>query len=181
VAWSEVFSRTPYIVGAATLAIIIFVLAVLLPNFALLNEVVLGSSASPEAKINLTLSLLGGIKTNFSTLSAIYTILIAILVGVNAAMVVYLMRKQNGLAKEGIATGVGGIASGTLGVGWAACGSFLLATILASVGAASAIAILPLKGGEFGIISVALLGITLGVLGNKIAKPLVCKPKNNHE
>lgn len=182
-AWSEVFSRTSYIVGAATLALIVFVFAVLLPNFALLNEVVFGSSAPLQTKFNLTVSLLGGISTNFSTLSAIYTILIAVFVGVNAAMIVYLVRKRSGiLGQKGTALGVGGITSGALGVGCAACGSFLLSTILASFGAASALALLPLKGGEFGIASVALLGVTLGIVGNKIAEPLVCEPKeNNHE
>lgn len=182
VAWSEVFSRTPYIVGAATLALTAFVFAVLLPNLALLNDVVLGSSASLQTKINLTLSLLGGINTNFSTLSAIYTILIVVLVGVNAVMIVYLVRKRKGLGQKGMATGVGGVASGALGVGCAACGSFLLSTILASVGAAGALVLLPLKGGELGIISAILLGVTLVIVSNKIAEPLVCKPKeNDHE
>lgn len=181
VAWNEVFSRTPYIIGAASLAFAVFAFAVLLPNLSLLTEVVLGSSASLETKINLTLSLLGGIRTNFSVLSAIYTILIAVLVGVNAAMIVYLVRKRSGLGQKGMAAGAGGIVSGALGVGCAACGSFLLSAILASFGAASALAILPLKGGGFGIVSVALLGVTLGIVSNKIAEPLVCKPKNNHE
>jgi len=181
-AWSEVFSRSSYIVGAATLTLIVFAFAVLLPNLALLNEVVFGSSAPLGVKINLTLSLLGGIQTNFSALSATYTILIAILVGINVAMIVYLVRKRSELGKKGMATGVGGVASGALGVGCAACGSFLLSTILASFGAASALALLPLKGGEFGILSVALLGVTLGIVSTKIAEPLVCEPnENNHD
>lgn len=182
VAWNEVFSRTPYIVGAMILVLIVFAFAVLLPNLSLLSEVVFNSSASLGTKINLTLSLLGGIRTNFSDLSATYTILIAILVGVNIAMIVYLVRKRSGLGQSGIAAGAGGIVSGALGVGCAACGSFLLSTILASFGAAGTLALLPLKGGEFGIVSVALLGITLGIVSNKIAEPLVCEPKeNNHE
>jgi len=36
---------------------------------------------------------------------------------------------------------------------------------------------LPLKGGEFGIVGVGLLGLTLGIVSNKIAEPLVCEPK----
>lgn len=181
--WSEVFSRTSYIVGAVSLALVVFVFAVLLPNLALLNEVVFRSSAPLATKVNLTLSLLGGIQTNFSALSATYTILIAILVGVNIAMIVYLVRKRRGmLGQKGAALGAGGAISGALGVGCAACGSFLLSTILASFGAASALALLPLKGGEFGIASVALLCVTLGIVSNKIAEPLVCESnKNNHD
>jgi hypothetical protein len=159
------------------------VFAVLLPNLALLNEVVFRSSAPLATKVNLTLSLLGGIQTNFSVLSATYTILIAILVGVNVAMIVYLVRKRRGMiGQKGVALGAGGALSGALGVGCAACGSFLLSTILASMGAASALALLPLKGGEFGIASVALLGVTLGIVSNKISEPLVCEPnEKDHE
>lgn len=182
-AWSEVFSRSSYIAGAAMLALVVFVFAVLLPNLALLNEVVFSSSAPIATKVNLTLSLLGGIQTNFSVLSATYTILIAILVGVNVAMIVYLVRKRRGMiGQKGVALGAGGALSGALGVGCAACGSFLLSTILASMGAASALALLPLKGGEFGIASVALLGVTLGIVSNKISEPLVCEPnEKDHE
>lgn len=181
-AWSEVFSHSSYIAGAAMLALITFAFAVLLPNLALLNEVVFSSSAPIATKVNLTLSLLGGIQTNFSALSATYTILIAILVGVNVAMIVYLVRKRGMIGQKGAVLGVGGITSGALGVGCAACGSFLLSTILASMGAAGAIALLPLKGGELGILSVALLGVTLGIVSNKIAEPLVCEPnENDHE
>jgi len=176
-AWSEVFSRTSYIPVASVLALFVFVFAVLLPSLPLLNEVVFGSSAPLGTKLNLTISLLGGISTNFSTLSAIYTILIAVLVGVNVAMIVYLVRKRSGmLGQKGAVLGVSGIATGALGVGCAACGSFLLSTILASFGAAGALALLPLKGGEFGIVSVGLLGVTLGIVSNKIAEPLVCPP-----
>lgn len=175
-AWSEVFSRSSYIVGAVALALIVFAFVVLLPNLALLNEVVFNSSAPLGVKLKLILSLLGGISTNFSTLSAVYTILIAILVGINVVMVVYLVRKRKGLGQKEMATGVGGIVSGALGVGCATCGAFLLSTILASFRVASALALLPLKGGEFSILSVVLLGVTLGIVSNKIAEPLVCEP-----
>lgn len=179
-AWNEVFSKTSYIVGASTLALIVFIVAVLLPNISLLGEVIFGSSAALSTKANLVLSLLGGIRTNFSIVSAIYTIAIALLVGVNVAMITYLVRKRSDMAgQSGIAVGAGGIASGALGVGCAACGSFLLSTILASFGAAGALALLPLKGGEFGIISVLLLGATLGIVSSKITEPLVCKPEKD--
>jgi hypothetical protein len=184
-AWSEVFSRTSYILGAAAVAFLVFAFTVFLPNLSLLNEVIFNSGAPISAKVKVAWSLLGGIRTNFSTLSATYTILVALLVGVNAAMIVYLLKKQSGLLnrREAMA-GVGGIASGALGIGCAACGSFLLSAILSSFGAAGALALLPLKGGEFGILSVVLLGATLGIVSNSIAKPLTCnikEEKNNHE
>ena len=63
-----------------------------------------------------------------------------------------------------------------LGIGCAACGSFILTTALSSFGAASALAILPLRGGEFGILSVVLLALSLVLISKKIAAPLICKP-----
>lgn len=174
----EMFSNILYIVLASTLALLAFVLAVWLPNLGLITEILTTSSAPLAAKLKIAASLLGGIGTNFSILSASYTIAIAILFGVNVAMVVYFLKKRRRqIEGKGFIAGIGGITSGALGVGCAACGSFLLSTILASFGAASALAILPLKGGEFGIVSVALLGLTLGIVSNKIAEPLTCEPE----
>ena len=80
-----------------------------------------------------------------------------------------------------MAAGFGGIASGALGIGCAACGSFILTATLSSVGAASALAILPLRGGEFGILSVILLATSLVVVSNKIAEPLMCTSEKLEE
>lgn len=174
-AFGEVFARTSYVALASALAIVVFVFAVLLPNFGLLYEVFRASSAPLATKLNIAIHLLGGIGTNFSPLSAGYTIAIAILFGVHIAMVVYfLRRKRNLLAKRDITVGIGGIASGAFGIGCAACGSFILSTILSSFGAAGALAILPLRGGEFGIVSVLLLLVSLMLISKKIVTPRMC-------
>ena len=156
------------------------------------------SSAPLTAKLKVAITLLGGIGTNFSFLSAGYTIAIAALFGINFAMIVYFLKRTRlrqgfgrtppeplatergqarvGLGRQNLAAGVGGIASGALGIGCAACGSFILTTALSSFGAASALAILPLRGGEFGILSVVLLALSLVLISKKIAAPLICKP-----
>lgn len=176
-AFSEVFASTSYIALASALAVTAFLFAVWLPNLGLITDIFTTSSAPLAAKLKIALSLLGGIRTNFSVLSAGYTIAIAALFGVNIAMVVYfLKRKRNLLAKQEMAAGIGGVASGALGIGCAACGSFILTTALSSFGAASALAILPLRGGEFGILSVALLLVSLFLISGKIAAPLICNP-----
>ena len=175
-AFTEVFARTSYIALASTLALIAFVFAVWLPNVGLITDIFTTSSAPLTAKLKLTLSLLGGIGTNFSTLSAGYTIATAVLFGIIIAMVVYLVRKRRAqLGGSVIGTGLGGIGSGILGIGCAACGSFLLMTTLASFGAAGAIALLPLKGGEFGVVSVVLLVVSLTLISKKITEPLICE------
>src|SRR3989344_4223792 len=178
VAFGEVFANASYIVLASTLAIAAFLFAGWLPNFGLIGDVFSASSAPLAAKIKVAIGLLGGISTNFSFLSAGYTIAIAALFGMNLAMIVYfLKRTRAGLGRQNLAAGVGGIASGALGIGCTACGSFILTTTLSSLGAAGALAILPLRGGEFGILSVILLATSLVLISNKIAEPLICKPR----
>lgn len=175
-AFTEVFAHTSYIVLASTLALFAFVFAVWFPNLGLITDVFTTSSAPIEAKLKLTLSLLGGISTNFSVLSAGYTIAIAILFGILVAMIVYLVKKRRAqLGSSTLATGLGGTLSGILGVGCAACGSFLLMMVLASFGAAGAITLLPLKGGEFGVVSVVLLVVSLALISKKITEPLICE------
>lgn len=176
-AFSEVFANTSYIILASALAVAAFLFAVWLPNFGLITDIFTTSSAPLADKLKIIFSLLGGISTNFSVLSAGYTIAIATLFGVNVVMVVYFLRRtRSRLARQDVAVGFGGIASGALGIGCAACGSFILSATLSSFGAASALAILPLQGGEFGILSVALLLISLLLISKKIAAPLICNP-----
>lgn len=178
VAFTEVFAHSAYIVLASALAILAFLLAVWLPNSSLITQVLNASSAPLATKLNLVWSLLGGIRTNFSPLSAGYTIAIATLFGINIAMVVYFLKStRTDLVQQDMAAGFGGIASGVLGISCAACGSFILSTTLSSLGAASALAILPLRGGEFGILSVILLVISLFLISKKITAPLTCNYK----
>jgi hypothetical protein len=174
----EVFSNVSYSALASALAVFIFFLAVLLPNVGLLTEIFSASRASLSTKLAIAAGLVGGIRTNFSLLSASYTIASAALFGVDVAMVVYFLKRTGRARLRGqeIAAGVGGIASGTLGIGCAACGSFLLTTLLSSLGAAGALAILPLHGGEFGILGVGLLLFSLTMIAKKIAAPAVCHP-----
>jgi hypothetical protein len=176
-AFAEVFAHSSYIALASVLAIMAFLFAVWFPNFGLIGEVFATSSVSLTDKLSLAISLLGGIGTNFSLLSASYTVAIAVLFGANASMIVYLLkRKRAAGVGQNIAVGSGGMASGALGIGCAACGSLILGTALPFVGTAGALAMLPLQGGEFGILGVALLLVSLSLLSKTIAAPTSCQP-----
>ncbi|MGH9782762.1 MAG: hypothetical protein ACRD88_01140 [Terriglobia bacterium] len=175
VAFGQVFAHPWYIALASALAIVAFLLAVWLPNLGLIGEVFSDSSAPLATKLGIALSLLGGIGTNFSPLSAGYTIAIAVLFGISAAMIVYLLKqKRVAAAGQTIAIGSGGVASGVVGIGCAACGSLILGAALPSFGAAGALAALPLRGEEFGILSVALLLVSLLLISKKIAQRVAC-------
>lgn len=174
-AFGQVFVYPSYIILASVLAILAFLLAVLFPNFGLIGQVFSDSGAPLTAKFSITLSLLGGIGTNFSLLSAGYTIAIAVLFGLTAAMIAYLvMQRRLAAAGQNIAIGSGAMASGVLGIGCAACGSLIAGAILPSLGAAGALAALPLNGAEFGILSVALLFVSLLLISKSITEPNIC-------
>ncbi|MCR4331800.1 MAG: hypothetical protein NUV34_03725, partial [Sulfuricaulis sp.] len=162
VALGQVFARPWYVALAGALALLVFLLAVWFPNLGLIAQVYSGPAASLAAALGIALGLLGGIVTNFSLLSAGYTIAIAVLFGVTNAMIVYLVKQRRiATAGQSIAIGSGAAASGVLGIGCAACGSLILGVVLPSLGASGALAALPLQGEEFGILSVALLLVSL--------------------
>lgn len=177
-ALQTVFRKPAYGILALFVSASAFVLAVWLPNIRLVAGVVISPDIPLLSKIELPLSLLGSIGTNFTLLSASYTVLISILFGIYIAMMTYFLRRRiKDVAQGGIATGFLGVTSGVLGVGCAACGSFLL-TSLTLFGAGGVLTFLPLGGSEFGIIGVILLGLAVYMTAKKIQDPQVCNIQN---
>ncbi|HEX9811810.1 MAG TPA: hypothetical protein VGA88_06970 [Burkholderiales bacterium] len=175
-AFARVFTRAGYIVLASALALAAFLFAVWFPNFALIGEVFGTPDVALIAKLRFALSLLGGIATNFDLLSAGYTVAIAVLFGINTAMIAYLLTQKRVVAAgQNLVIGSGGMATGALGIGCAACGSLVFTTVLSSFGAASAVALLPWQGEEFGILGAALLLVSVSLMSRKIAAPGSCE------
>ncbi len=174
-ALKKVFSQGRYTVIAISTSIVVFVFAVWLPNINLLTRVITDPEIAFTQKLELPWNLLGSIITNFTLFSASYTIATAVLFGINIAMFAYYLRRRVTEVKQsGIVTGFLGIASGTLGLGCAACGSFVLTTILPVFGAGSLLTFLPLGGGEFGILGVILLSVSIYLIAKQIQNPAIC-------
>ena len=164
-----VFRNKRYALLAGVVALIVFAFAVWLPNIRLIFSIITDSTIPVYLKLTFPIHLLESITINFTTLSASYTIVIAILFGIDMAMLSFFLRTRiAGVKQSGIATGFFGIASGILGMGCAACGSFILTSVLSLVGASSILAFLPLKGEEFGIIGVILLLASLYLTAKQI-------------
>ncbi len=163
-----------YLPLALVVSCAVFAFAVLLPNRALLFSLWTDPSVTFGDKVAVPVNILGSIATNFSLLSASYTIAIAVLVGINAAFIVYLL-KNGGVVWGGSSAGVAGIFSGVLGIGCAACGSLILMSFLGTIGGVSILAFLPLKGEEFGIVGVILLAAAAYLLARQIIRPPVCE------
>lgn len=174
-ALQKVFRKPGYVILALVVSALVFVLAVWLPNIRLVAGIVSSPDVPLSSKFELPISLLGSITTNFTPLSATYTIVIAVLFGVYVAMITYFLKRRiKEVGQGGVATGFLGLTSGILGVGCAACGSFLL-TSLTLVGASGVLTFLPLGGSEFGIIGAVLLAVAVYMTAKKIIDPLVCK------
>jgi hypothetical protein len=174
----RVFREWTYILIAVAVALVVFILATWLPNLGLVWKITVSPSVPLLDKVHILASLVGSIRTNFSTFSAVYTTAVAVLFGVNTAMVTYYVKLRRRLSRQmgqaAALAGVGGVASGFFGIGCAACGTFVVGPILSFVGATGLIALLPFDGQEFGLLGVAMLGFSIFLAAKKINEPLVC-------
>ena len=178
-ALKQVFRKPISFLIAGGVAFVVFAISTWLPNLPLISQVLASPTATFSESVSLLGGLLGSIRTNFSVLSASYTIAIAILFGINVAMIVYYIRQRKQfLQQKGVIAGFGGVMSGFFGIGCAACGSFLLSSLLSFFGAAGLIALFPLRGQEFGILSIGILGFSIFLTAKTIQSPTVCKNNN---
>lgn len=175
-AFPLVFKKPQYITIAAIVSVAVFVFSTWLQNLKLLGFV-LGSSASISTKTSLLASMVGSIATNFTVFSASYTVAIAVLFGINIALVVYFFVRRKDFFQQSRAAGgsIFGLVAGMLGVGCAACGTLVIAPLLALVGAAGLVIYLPFGGEEFGLIGVVVLMVSIYSISKKIMQPQVCE------
>jgi len=172
----RVFGKAGYVVLALVVAGMTLAVATLLPNMQLVTSVLVSSDMAAPTKFSLIASLLGSIATNFTGISAATTVAISLLFGMNVAMVAYVIAgKLKEVSNGALATGSLGALLGVLGLGCAACGSFLLLNFLAFFGAASLLALLPLRGVEFNLLALVLLVLAIVLAAKKIAQPSICK------
>jgi hypothetical protein len=179
-AFKKVFRNIQYLTIAFTIAASIFVLSLWLPNLKLIWQIIISSTASLTDKLAILLGLLGSIKTNFTVFSAFYTIAIAVLFGINVAMIVYYIKQRRKFNRQsGIVISTGGLASGILGISCASCGFFLLTSVLPLVGMGGLFAFLPLGGQEFGILGVVILCVSTFLTAKTIQTGFVCEADFN--
>ncbi|MCD5384507.1 MAG: hypothetical protein LRZ97_01155 [Candidatus Pacebacteria bacterium] len=175
----KTFKQLRYVVTALVVSITVFSLSVWLPNSAIIWSVFSNTSIAFVDKVSLLWHLYGSIVTNFHIFSASYTIIIAILFGVNIALMLKYIKEQKTLTdksnvKPAVGTSVGGLIAGFLGIGCATCGTFILSGLFTIFGTGVVLTLLPLGGGEFGIIGVALLMYSIYIILKKMQTPYIC-------
>lgn len=175
VIWTSL--RRPVVAFSAFgIAFLVFSFTVLIQNRLLIGAVLSESTATISEKIVFVGSLYGSILTNFSGFSAVTTITIAVLFGINFALLgfyISTVRSIRGSISAG-SSSLGGLISGLFGIGCAACGTFILSTVLTSFGAAGVLMIFPFRGEELSFIGIGLLTYSILIIGKKLQNPYVC-------
>jgi len=171
-----VFARPAYLALALAVAVVSFASLQWAFSYRLIADVFATPAVALTVKLRLLASLLASPGSGFDPFAWFNTIAVPLLFGVNIALVVYFLHERHARLSGGeIASEVGAVASGVIAAGCAACGSFLLVTILSLFGATGALALLPWGGGELGLLSVALLVLSIYLIARRIVAPAVCE------
>lgn len=176
----RVFGEARYIGLAILVAFLVLSAAVLSPHVGTIYQVALSDSFSVWNTTHFIGRLYGSLGTNFTLLAAVNTLVISMLLGLNIAMLVYYIRRRQMVVKDRHVqlTGIGGLVSGVLGVGCAACGSVIVTATAGLFGVPGLLLFLPLHGAEFGILAIALLLVSLYYITKRIEDPLICPTAN---
>jgi hypothetical protein len=173
----RVFGDPRYLVVALASAVFVFIFATWLPNLSLAWQVIASASVPLAVKVQILSGLVGSIATNFTLFSALSLITIALLFGANVAMVAYRLNVRRQIidpGQSGVATSLGGLASGLAGVGCGTCGTFVLGPVLSLVGAGGLLSLLPFGGEELTILGICMLALSLHLAGKGLVEPLTC-------
>ena len=172
-----VLAKPLYITLFLVISFFVLSVAIMLPHVGVIRTLWQYESVSVVEILPLIANLYGSLGTNFTILSASYTVIIALLFGMQVTLLTYYLigirNKTTNLTSVG-ASGIGGLINGFLGIGCAACGTFLLSSILVLFGAGGLLAWLPFGGEEFGLIGVGLLVYANYLIIKKINAPSVC-------
>lgn len=153
---------------------IVFVAAALVPNAALLATLWQDAVVPLSDKFVIPLKLVVSLPASIGILSSTLASGTALLTGVNAALIVHLLKTAPRDASAGAGAGIAGLVAGAFGIGCAACGSLIAATILATAGGTALLTLLPLRGAEFGILGVMFSGLAAYFLARRIIRPFIC-------
>lgn len=171
-----VLGRKRYAFMATIVAGVILTFAAFSANLSLWFQILSSNTFTLTQKLSFSFSLYGSLFSNFTLLSAVSTIAISVLFGMNIALLVFYIRRRKQLSPKITtnAAGFAGLVSGFFGIGCAACGSVIISALLGSAVGGALLLALPLHGAEFGLLGVALLGYSVIQLCKRIADPAVC-------
>lgn len=169
---AHILSRISYLTIALISGVLIYLGLVVVSNIDLFQHTLFRSDFSLRLKLDILKSAI----VNLPETSAITTLFLALLLGLNIAVITFYFRnKVSSFKAHSSAASVMGALVGILGLGCAACGSFIIMTLIPFLGLGTLFAVLPFHGKEFGILGIILLLISLYLTLKEIAHPPVCE------
>lgn len=135
---AKVFKKPSYALLAifgslATVAVILWAF-----NLDVLSYLIFKAPISPAEKLGLFADIYKDVYTNFSEFHEVVTVAFTLLFGINFALMTFII-KNNGFKSIPKKSGLGGLVLAIVGGGCVACGTSLLAPLLASVSGASSV------------------------------------------
>lgn len=173
----QVLGKAGYLFLFISTTLVLGLSLLLWPSRALLLSVFTSEAASLGQKVMLLVSVIGSFLGSHGLFSTVIVGLVTLLFSLNVTVFVYYVRRAQKSMRSDTRihlSGVAGLISGLLGIGCVACGSIILTALLSSVGATGFLLLLPLHGGEFGLLGLILLGVSIHLLVSKINDPLTC-------
>ncbi len=176
--FKEVFRLPRYSVLAFIFAAMIGVGIIWLSSYRLIWFALSSDIFDWTARLKILWTSLGVFATNLTLAPQIMIVAVAMLAGINIAMLVFYFKRRMAIQGAAGASGFGLIVS-TLGVGCSACGSVVLYSFFGVATASALVSRLPLRGIEFGILSITLIGTSVYILAKKIQSPVACAVKQH--
>lgn len=176
----DVFRNPGYVVLALATASVVLVMALWLPNLALVRDIAFSATVPLDAKLRVLFGLIGSIATNYTPMVAAALVTASLLFGANLSLFIRSVserRKSVGAGGPGFLASLGGLATSLVGIGCASCGIFILGPLLALVGGGSMLLALPLGGAEFIFLGIGLLAVSLWLQARALESPAACLPK----
>lgn len=166
----RIFTRPKYLAISFFVSLIIFFLFIIVNNLPALISVV-----KIQASPSLILDVLLNAVTNIYYVSGIIPFAAILFVSALSGIAISIFSYQIDIAKsivgKGNLMGFGGIFSGSLSAGCSACST----TLISMLGVAGGLAVFPLKGLEFSVLSSVVLMISIYFLLKGTAKFEDCK------
>lgn len=165
----RVFTRPAYVLLASVFALLALFIAIWLPNLELLKIVLFTDTFSARSNAAILFASFWNIQTSFQAFARIVTLLVSALFGANMALLVWLLKRRYALGREAGAS-VFGTVLGLIGVGCASCGSVIAAALVGT----AFVAMMPLRGLEFGLLGILVLMFSAYLTAKAIVRPAVC-------
>lgn len=165
-------TRGAYITLAIVSSVFLYLGLVVVSNINLFQYTLFREDFSLSLKLQVLTSAI----KNLPEGSAITTIFLALLLGLNIAVITFYFRnKVSAFKARASAASFMGALVGILGLGCAACGSFIIMTLIPFLGLGTLFALLPFHGQEFGVLGIILLLVSLYLTLKEITHPPACE------